>query len=358
MLLSALFVYFRDIQPIWEVITQVLFYASPVIIPIETVQAEASSPSARPHVHAQPAGGQSCSSSATRSSTTRRPARRRCWADGWRCWCRSRSRWRVRARVRRLQPDRAVRGREPLSASRQCRPRGLVAIILERHAAGDVVDPHQVGAPAERPWPRARTSARTAARAAAAARLASGVAEEPVVARLDQPGQEPGPDRLPPVLRAPSRRARSPRTAPPPSVCTPTGSCSVLIVSLTTSSLPPGLSTRKRLLERPAQAVGVVVVQDLAAEHVVEAARRDRHVVHRAEHPLEVRGAVLDEVVRGVQPLQLGGGDVQRDHAEAAHREVVRRPARVRPDVQRATARAGSRSCSSSWLHRRACTYQ
>ena len=33
MLLSALFVYFRDIQPIWEVVTQVLFYASPVIIP-------------------------------------------------------------------------------------------------------------------------------------------------------------------------------------------------------------------------------------------------------------------------------------------------------------------------------------
>ena len=39
MLLSALFVYFRDIQPIWEVLLQVLFYASPVIIPIETVSA-------------------------------------------------------------------------------------------------------------------------------------------------------------------------------------------------------------------------------------------------------------------------------------------------------------------------------
>ena len=33
MLLSALFVYFRDIQPIWDVVSQVLFYASPVIIP-------------------------------------------------------------------------------------------------------------------------------------------------------------------------------------------------------------------------------------------------------------------------------------------------------------------------------------
>ena len=38
MLLSALFVYFRDIQPIWEVLTQVIFYASPIIIPIAVVQ--------------------------------------------------------------------------------------------------------------------------------------------------------------------------------------------------------------------------------------------------------------------------------------------------------------------------------
>ena len=37
MLLSAMFVHFRDIQPIWEVIQQILFYASPVIISIETV---------------------------------------------------------------------------------------------------------------------------------------------------------------------------------------------------------------------------------------------------------------------------------------------------------------------------------
>jgi ABC-2 type transport system permease protein len=31
MLLSALFVRYRDVQPIWEVILQILFYASPVI---------------------------------------------------------------------------------------------------------------------------------------------------------------------------------------------------------------------------------------------------------------------------------------------------------------------------------------
>jgi ABC-2 type transport system permease protein len=43
MLLSAGFVYFRDLQPIWEVVLQVLFYASPVIIPL-TVVAEKLSP--------------------------------------------------------------------------------------------------------------------------------------------------------------------------------------------------------------------------------------------------------------------------------------------------------------------------
>ena len=38
MLLSALFVYLRDIQPIWDVLSQVIFYASPIIIPVVTVQ--------------------------------------------------------------------------------------------------------------------------------------------------------------------------------------------------------------------------------------------------------------------------------------------------------------------------------
>jgi ABC-2 type transport system permease protein len=42
MLLSALFVHFRDVQPIWEVILQILFYASPVIISIQTVKAKLS----------------------------------------------------------------------------------------------------------------------------------------------------------------------------------------------------------------------------------------------------------------------------------------------------------------------------
>lgn len=40
MLLAALFVYFRDVQPIWDVLCQVLFYASPVIIPLATVKAK------------------------------------------------------------------------------------------------------------------------------------------------------------------------------------------------------------------------------------------------------------------------------------------------------------------------------
>jgi ABC-2 type transport system permease protein len=42
MLLSALFVHFRDTQPIWEVTSQILFYASPVIISIATVKAKLS----------------------------------------------------------------------------------------------------------------------------------------------------------------------------------------------------------------------------------------------------------------------------------------------------------------------------
>jgi ABC-2 type transport system permease protein len=38
MLLSAMFVRFRDIQPIWTVVSQILFYGSPVIIPLEKVR--------------------------------------------------------------------------------------------------------------------------------------------------------------------------------------------------------------------------------------------------------------------------------------------------------------------------------
>ncbi|HMD57216.1 MAG TPA: ABC transporter permease [Solirubrobacteraceae bacterium] len=38
MLLSALFVSFRDVQPIWDVVSQILFYASPVIISVVTVK--------------------------------------------------------------------------------------------------------------------------------------------------------------------------------------------------------------------------------------------------------------------------------------------------------------------------------
>jgi len=44
MLLSALFVRFRDIQPIWEVVSQIVFYGSPVIIPIQTVREKLITP--------------------------------------------------------------------------------------------------------------------------------------------------------------------------------------------------------------------------------------------------------------------------------------------------------------------------
>jgi ABC-2 type transport system permease protein len=42
MLLASAYVYFRDMAPIWEVVSQVLFYASPVIVPLTTVQAHLS----------------------------------------------------------------------------------------------------------------------------------------------------------------------------------------------------------------------------------------------------------------------------------------------------------------------------
>jgi len=38
MLLSALYVKYRDIKPIWDVFLQVLFYGTPVIYAIETIQ--------------------------------------------------------------------------------------------------------------------------------------------------------------------------------------------------------------------------------------------------------------------------------------------------------------------------------
>jgi ABC-2 type transport system permease protein len=37
MLLSALYVRFRDLRPIWEVVLQVLFYASPILYAVEVI---------------------------------------------------------------------------------------------------------------------------------------------------------------------------------------------------------------------------------------------------------------------------------------------------------------------------------
>jgi ABC-2 type transport system permease protein len=51
MLLSALFVRFRDISPIWEVVSQILFYSAPVIIPAETVRAELGANSFLYHIY-------------------------------------------------------------------------------------------------------------------------------------------------------------------------------------------------------------------------------------------------------------------------------------------------------------------
>jgi ABC-2 type transport system permease protein len=51
MLLSALFVRFRDVQPIWDVIGQVLFYASLILIPLEKIQAHTGKILGVPLVH-------------------------------------------------------------------------------------------------------------------------------------------------------------------------------------------------------------------------------------------------------------------------------------------------------------------
>ncbi len=51
MLLSALFVRFRDISPIWEVFSQVLFYSAPVILPAEAVREELGAHSVLYHIY-------------------------------------------------------------------------------------------------------------------------------------------------------------------------------------------------------------------------------------------------------------------------------------------------------------------
>ncbi|HTB71389.1 MAG TPA: ABC transporter permease [Solirubrobacteraceae bacterium] len=51
MLLSALFVRFRDISPIWEVLSQILFYSAPVILPAETVRTELGQGSLLYHIY-------------------------------------------------------------------------------------------------------------------------------------------------------------------------------------------------------------------------------------------------------------------------------------------------------------------
>jgi ABC-2 type transport system permease protein len=40
MLLSALFVRYRDVQPIWDVVSMAAFYATPILYPLEAVRIE------------------------------------------------------------------------------------------------------------------------------------------------------------------------------------------------------------------------------------------------------------------------------------------------------------------------------
>ena len=68
MLLSALFVRYRDIEPIWDVVLQILFYASPIFFPIELLFQRDSCDWVAQR-HAATRSRRSCSRRATRSST-------------------------------------------------------------------------------------------------------------------------------------------------------------------------------------------------------------------------------------------------------------------------------------------------
>jgi ABC-2 type transport system permease protein len=50
MLLSALFVRYRDMDPIWDVVLQVMFYLSPIFYPIELVISKSTVPDWVPKV--------------------------------------------------------------------------------------------------------------------------------------------------------------------------------------------------------------------------------------------------------------------------------------------------------------------
>ena len=56
MLLSALFVRYRDIEPIWDVVLQILFYVTPIFYTVDARPREASERS-RTLMHAQPVRG-------------------------------------------------------------------------------------------------------------------------------------------------------------------------------------------------------------------------------------------------------------------------------------------------------------
>ena len=114
MLLSSLYVYFRDVAPIWEVISQILFYCSPVIVPLTLVQ-EKLSPTLVKLYMLNPLADDLPAVPARddqqrRAGSCRDPRARRRAGRG-----RDRLRG-VRAGLRRVQSHRAVGRREPLTA--------------------------------------------------------------------------------------------------------------------------------------------------------------------------------------------------------------------------------------------------
>ena len=115
MLLSSLYVYFRDAAPIWDVLSQMLFYCSPVIVPLTSVQ-DKLSPTLVKIYMLNPLADDLPAVPPRDDQPRRRPGPARSSGPGWRRWCVVAIVVRgVRAGLRRVQPDRAVRSREPLT---------------------------------------------------------------------------------------------------------------------------------------------------------------------------------------------------------------------------------------------------
>ena len=160
MLLSALFVRYRDIEPIWTVVLQILFYVTPIFYTVSLVR-EKSSESRRAADDAATRSRRCSSRRATPSSTPRTRVSARRWAAR----CGSRCRCSVTVVVcvgglRRLLPRGAARRRGAL---------GRHARRAERAHVGQQIGDERAGRRARRgtarpcAGPRTRTACHTVA---------------------------------------------------------------------------------------------------------------------------------------------------------------------------------------------------